>query len=327
MLYEKQSQAYLEECAQNGISLEDCNLIKKIWTDFTTSDFKYIFISLLFFMLSNVLRALRWHQLLEPLGYEPRFLNSLMSIMAGYLANLGVPRSGEFVRAGLLSKYEDMAPEKVMGTIVTDRIADVISLLVVIGIALILSSQHLMNYVMQIANVPDLQSIIYSPFLWLGLMLSIVLASGFIYILYSSQHQLIIKVRNILKGFLDGILSILKLKKPWLFILYSIGIWMCYYLMTYIIFFAFEPTQHLGPLAGLVVFVFGTFGILIPSPGGMGTYHYLITEGLSLYGIPYTDAFSLANILFFSVQILVNVLFGILSFIFLPIYNRNDHHS
>ena len=95
--------------------------------------------------------------------------------------------------------------------------------------------------------------------------------------------------------------------------------------MLYVAFFSFEPTAVLGPEAGLVVFVLGTLGIVFPSPGGMGSYHYLVSEGLVMYGINPTDAFSFANIMFFSVQIFCNILFGIIAFVILPLINKSQY--
>ena len=94
-------------------------------------------------------------------------------------------------------------------------------------------------------------------------------------------------------------------------------------MMTYLCFFAYEPTAGLSPVAGLMVFVFGAFGIVIPSPGGMGTFHFLAIQALAMYGISGGDAFSFANILFFSVQLGCNVVVGIVALIILPIINQN----
>jgi uncharacterized membrane protein YbhN (UPF0104 family) len=102
-----------------------------------------------------------------------------------------------------------------------------------------------------------------------------------------------------------------------------VGIWVLYYFMMYFAFFTFAPTAHLGPIAGLVVFVFGSLGILIPTPGGMGSYHYLVGEALTMYGVSGVDAFSFANIVFFSIQLFVNILLGIISLIVLPAINKN----
>ena len=92
--------------------------------------------------------------------------------------------------------------------------------------------------------------------------------------------------------------------------------------MTYVVFFSYEPTADLSPMAGLVVFVFGALGMVIPSPGGAGTYHYLISKGLELYGV--TDGFVFANIIFIPIQVLCNIGFGLLAYIFLPMLNKDD---
>ena len=131
------------------------------------------------------------------------------------------------------------------------------------------------------------------------------------------------KVLNVLRGFWEGIQSIMKLDRPLLFIFHSFNIWFMYFMMTYLCFFAFEPTAGLSPLAALMVFVFGAFGILIPSPGGMGTFHFLAIQALAMYGVSGGDAFSFANILFFSVQLGCNVIVGIVALILLPILNRD----
>lgn len=294
----------------------------------TSANYLYIIYALIIFMISNIARALRWEQLLEPIGYKPRFLNSLMSIMAGYLANLGIPRSGEFIRAGLLARYEDYKVEKVMGTIVTDRIADVLSLLAVILLGILFSATTFVHYFAENHIWQNFIERINGIWLYIGTA-SLLLISAVLFLLRSSiaQHPIGQKIISIIKGFIEGLTTIFELKNPWLFLLYTIIIWGSYYLMTYLVFFSFEPTSHLSPIAGLVVFIFGTFGIVIPSPGGMGSYHFLIGEGLALYGISGPDAFSLANILFFSVQIFCNVIFGILSFILLPIYNNSNEYE
>jgi uncharacterized membrane protein YbhN (UPF0104 family) len=151
--------------------------------------------------------------------------------------------------------------------------------------------------------------------------------SLFLYLIWKNREKLFSttigqKIKKIVLGFGEGILSIKDMKQPGIFIFHTIVMWVCYYLMTYIMFFSFAPTADLAPVSGLVVFAFGTLGIVIPSPGGMGTYQYLISEALMLYGVAYAEAFAFANIMFFSVQFL-NVILGVIAFVFLPIYNRD----
>ena len=136
------------------------------------------------------------------------------------------------------------------------------------------------------------------------------------------QTKIYEKVSGILLGFVEGLQTIRKLDRPFLFVLHSINIWVMYFLMTYVCFFAFEPTAALSANVALVVFVFGGWGIVIPSPGGMGTYHFLATTALGFYGIAGDDGFSWSNISFFTIQIGCNITVGLLALILLPIINR-----
>ena len=128
-------------------------------------------------------------------------------------------------------------------------------------------------------------------------------------------------------GFVEGLKSIRNVSNIPLFIFHTAVIWLMYYSMLILCFKSFEPTSGLGLLPGLMVFVFGGLGIVFPSPGGMGTYHAMVMAGLALYGIAGDDAFSFANILYFSVQIFCNILFGLLALLILPIYNRGNNDT
>ena len=127
-----------------------------------------------------------------------------------------------------------------------------------------------------------------------------------------------------LHGFYDGIMSVRRISNIPLFIFHTIAIWFLYYLMQYLAFFSFAPTENLGPVAGLVVFAFGSLGIVVPTPGGMGSFHFLTAEALAIYGIQGADAFTYANIVFFSIQIFANIIFGTISLIVLPMYNKTQ---
>ena len=146
LVYKQQNTAYLADCALRNIPAEQCDLLEKLATDFRNANFGWIALVALVFLLSNVSRTLKWQLLLHPLGYRPRFINGYLSILVGYFANLGLPRMGEVVRAGVFAKYEHIPAEKVMGTIVVDRIVDVLCLLVTFGLALIFESEKLWGY-------------------------------------------------------------------------------------------------------------------------------------------------------------------------------------
>ncbi|MCB0586021.1 MAG: flippase-like domain-containing protein [Phaeodactylibacter sp.] len=323
LVYQKQSTAFQEECALKGISPENCSLIAKVANDFREANYFWILMVLLAFLISNVSRASRWIMLIRPMGYAPRLINGFLATILGYFANLGLPRMGEIVRGATLARYEKIPVEKVMGTIVVDRIFDVISILLVTSLAFALEYDNILAFVQEQVSLSERLGNAGNLFLWLG---GFGLAALLLFWLLRRQiarTKLYHKIAEIARGFLQGIKTVSQMSRPWLFVLHSINIWFMYFLMTYLCFFAFEPTAGLSMVAGLVVFVFGGWGIVIPSPGGMGTYHFLAQTALSIYGVSGEDGFSWANIAFFSIQLGCNVLVGILALIFLPVINRN----
>ena len=313
--------AYLEDCQLKGIPEAECSLLDKIINDFKSVKIFWIAIILVIYMVSNMMRSLRWKQMFEPMGYQPRVINLLGSLMIGYFTNLAFPRIGEIIKTGTLSRYEKIPFEKVIGTVVLDRILDVIGLLAVIGLALIASFGTFKQYFADNFVAPSNTTLI---------LLGVVGVAGLIGLFVTNRilqrgefsNPILHKIKNLWDGFKDGLTSLSKVKNIPLLIFYTVGIWVMYYLMTYLCFFAFAPTAHLGMVAGLVVFVFGTLGMVFPSPGGMGSYHLLISQALIIYGINGADAFSFSNIIFFAINVFGNIVIGIFFFLLLPIINR-----
>ncbi|MBI1227978.1 MAG: UPF0104 family protein [Bacteroidetes bacterium] len=328
LVYRSQNTAYLADCAQRGIPGAECNLLEKLFNDFKSTNFGWMALVALAFLVSNYSRTAKWQMLLAPLGYRPRFLNGYLSILVAYFANLGLPRMGEVVRAGVLSKYENLPPEKVMGTIVVDRVVDVLCLGLVFLLAVLLEGDKLLNYndfIGQNTNPETVQT--SNPAKWWILGFMLVGAVGMFFARKRlAQTAIFQKIFGMVKGFWEGIKAVANLRKPWLFVLHSLNIWVMYFVMTWLGFQAFGPTAHLGLLAALTVFAFGTLGMVIPSPGGMGTFHFLVITSLTtFYGIRGDDAFSVANIIFFTIQIGLTSLLGIAALLILPIYNKGYH--
>ena len=326
IVFKKQDAAFQADCAFKGIAASDCSLLSKIGNDISNANYYWILVTLVCFMITNLMRALRWQMMLNAIGYKPRLINLFGTVMINYLANLGIPRSGELIRAGLLSGYEDIPVEKVLGTIVTDRIFDVIMLLIFIALAILFGGNDFIQYLNENVNISQrLSGLFDNDSLMIGLFIT---GISTIFIIWKYRLKLYHstvgrKLVSLFTGFSDGVQSVRNVSSIPLFIFYTIMIWVLYYLMTFLAFYSFAPTAGLGPLEGLVVFAFGSLGIVIPTPGGMGSYHYLIGEALSMYGISGADAFSFANILFFSIQIFVNVIFGALALIILPVINKD----
>jgi len=268
LVYSKQNKAYQAQCAMDGIPSQECNLINKVLTDFGQANYFWIGMIVIAFMISNISRSIRWNMLLRTLGATPKLVNAFFSVMLGYFANLGFPRIGEVVRGGTMGRYEKIPVEKVMGTIVVDRVIDVISLATMIGLAFLLQFETLIKALeasMGTGNQGG--NLLASPVLW-GLAGVGFVGLGILWIFRKTilQWNITQKVIKILLGFWEGIKTVKELDRPWVFVFHSVVIWLMYYLMTYLCFFAFTPTEHLTPLAALMVFVFGAFGIVIPSP-------------------------------------------------------------
>ena len=325
-VFQRQQAAYLEECALKGIPVADCSLVDKVIYDFGTVNWWWIGAVLLAFTLSNWSRTVRWVMLLRPMGYRPRLWNGYGTIMMGYFANLFFPRIGEIVRAGAMSRYERIPVERVVGTVVVDRIADVLSLALVLALSFFLEFDKITGFFFGgNEQVGDTAATPLYTRWWFIFGVSVGLGCVLLWILRQRILELAIyrRLRQIAVGFLEGLRTVRQLDNPTAFILHSINVWAMYFLMAWLALFAFPPTAGLTWVAGLLVFTFGALGILIPSPGGMGTYHFLVISVLTLfYGVADGDAFSYANILFFSVQGGGNIIQGLLAFALLPLYNR-----
>jgi uncharacterized protein (TIRG00374 family) len=323
LTYLFQDKGYQEECLLKGIPTEDCNLIKKVWSDIKSANYLWVLVVVIAYLFSNFIRAARWLMLIRPMGYTASFANAFLTLMLGYFANLGLPRVGEILRPAALAKYENIPMEKLIGTVFIERVIDVLCLGLIIVLSLVVEFKLISSFILSNEKLTDKLATIFSnPIFWLVIV--VLLASGYYFLRLPKvhSHPLFIKIKNIVMGFFEGIKTIFKLKRPFLFIAYSLSIWTLYYLMTYLCFNAFIPTEHLGIKAGLVIFTMGTLGIVIPFPGGMGSYHFLLGEGLKIYGISSGDSFSFANIIFFSIQVFCNIFIGLIAVILLPIINK-----
>ena len=324
-VFQRQEAAYLAECALKGTPAADCSLIQKIIDDFKSVNYGWIAVVYLCYMISNVSRALRWKMLIKPLGRETRFVNLFAAIMLGYFGNLGLPRLGEVMRSVAVAKYEVVPVERVIGTVIVERLMDVLFLLLAIGLCLLIEFDTIITYLKKWQEGKDSSGGNSNLLVFVAVGGALILLVGWIFRQKIMASAFFKKIFNVIKGFGEGMLSIRKLDNPIGFWLHSFNIWFMYFLMTYFCFFAFEPTANLAPKVALMSFVVSALAIAVPSPGGMGTYHLFTINLLAVYGISEADGFSFANILFFSVQLGINVAAGLVALIALPIINKNYH--
>ncbi len=286
------------------------------------NDVKYswIAISLVIGLFSHVSRTLRWGLMIEPIGHKPRFINTFLAVMLGYLMNLAVPRMGEISRCGVLSRYEKISFTKLIGTVVAERAVDMVSLLLLLVLVILSQFGHMLNFLHSNPEIEaKVQSILYSPFLIAGFFLAVILILVFRRTL---KHTLFYrKLAEVLENLKEGFISIRSIKKKGWFFFHSVLIWVLYYLMLYVVFFAFDFTSDLNPLAGLTTFVLASFGMVAPVQGGIGAWHFMAKEALSLYGIANQNGIIFAFVAHTSMNGMIIVI-GIISMLALPFINR-----
>ena len=280
----------------------------------------WIVISLVIGLLSHISRTIRWGLMIEPIGHKPRFINTFLAVMIGYLMNLAFPRMGEISRCGVLSRYEKISFTKLIGTVVAERAVDMVSLLMLLAIVILTQFGHMLSFLHANPEIEaKLISVISSPALLIGVAALIILIYAFRRTL---KHTFFYKkIITILENLKEGVISIRSINRKGWFIFHSIAIWTMYYIMLYVVFFAFEFTRDLSPIAGLTTFVFASFGMVAPVQGGIGAWHFMAKEALSLYGVANENGIIFAFVAHTSMTGMIIVI-GIISMLVLPFINR-----
>lgn len=282
----------------------------------------WVVVSLLIGLISHISRTLRWGLMIEPIGHKPRFVNTFMAVMIGYLMNMALPRMGEISRCGVLSRYEKISFTKLFGTVVAERLIDIISLLLLLLVVIFSQFGQMIRF---LQHNPEIQNkligLFTSPVLIIGFFVFVVLA--FLFRNAFKQTMIFKKIVAILINFKEGFVSIRSIKRKGWFWFHSAFIWFCYYLMLYAVFFAFDFTSDLNPIAGLTTFVFASFGMVAPVQGGIGAWHFMAIEALSLYGVAYENGVIFAFVAHASSTVMI-ILVGLISMLILPFINRRE---
>lgn len=281
---------------------------------FKSANYWWILLSLFLGILSHFSRAYRWRFLLKPLGYEPKFSNAFMTVLMAYLVNLAMPRAGDIARGTAISKYEKIPFEKAIGTIIAERIADVILLFFIIGIAFISQAELIKSYLFK----DGISSTVIGIVILIVLMLLALL--GY-FLVQRAKKGFLLKVKKFVNGLFEGAISIFKMKNKWAFIFHTIFIWFMYVMMFYVVTFALPETTNLPFEAIIVGFVVGGLSMALTN-GGLGTYPVFVASALILYNVEDNPARAFGWIMW-TAQTLMVIVFGGISFILLPIYNRN----
>lgn len=290
-----------------------------IYLTFQKANYNWVFVAIVISLFSHLLRSMRWEQLLGAIDYEPKTIRTFSAVMIGYFANFIVPRMGEVSRCGSLQKTADIPFEKSFGTVITERIVDLLGLAVIVGLNFLIEWEPLQKFIFPNWQMPSNVLLI-----GLGILTLITL-----FILVKFKNSIIQiwtnftsnnKIGQLLAGWVAGIYSIRFVKSPMKFVLLTFLIWIAYFANTYTLLLAFPETESLSLSAGLTVLVMGTFGMATPTQGGIGAYHTLVASALLFYQIPLKNGAALATF-FHGTQMITILFFGGFSFIltlFLP---------
>lgn len=293
---------------------------EELYASFASANYFWIFLSISFGILSHMSRAIRWKYTIQPLGKTPGFWNSFFTVMIGYVANLALPRLGEVTRPGLLGKYEGLPFNKLFGTIVAERVADLVILgSIMAGIVLVefdMLKELLFGYLEQgSGNISIEKILIIAGAAVIGL------AALFFLMLSKSDNPISRKIRELVRGIFEGLISIVKMENKGYFLMHTAFIWIMYIGMFWVCFFCLEETSSV-PLAGVVAsFVMGSLAIVFVQ-GGLGVFPLAIMNTLLLYGVSKSGALALGWILWTSQTLMVIVL-GVASIPLLRFVNRN----
>ncbi len=285
--------------------------VEQLLQYFKDADYLFIGLGIVFGAISHLSRAYRWKYLIRPMGYELGFPNSVMAVFAAYLINYTIPRAGEISRATIVANYEGIPFEKGFGTIVAERVADMIVMMGIIVITLMLEFDFIYQF-------------FTDRFEPLKIVIGIILIA-FIFILLvtfirKSKSTIAQKIKAFVSGLVEGMLSIFKMKQKWAFIAHTLFIWFLYVLMFYITTFALPETTNIPMAAILIGFISASFSIAATN-GGIGSYPVAVYAAFSIFGIAKEPSIAFGWIMWSS-QTLMIIILGGLSLLYLPIYNR-----
>jgi uncharacterized protein (TIRG00374 family) len=281
--------------------------------------YSWVLLSVLFSLFAYLSRARRWILLINPLDHNPSFSNTFHSMMNGYLANLALPRVGEFTRCVALGKKEKIPVDQLVGTVIIERTIDFLSLVALMIFVIIISGDTIVHFLTDSIITPmqeKVASLFGSAFIfWISLLFLMTLLI-FLLLRFKNTFR---KIRFFDKmffyanGVINGLRTITKLERKMEFILHTLIIWISYILMTWVMVFAVESTSGLDLSAGLVLLVIGGLAMSAPVQAGVGAFHYAISRGLlALYGITLEDGMVYA-ILAHESQMIVTVILGTIS--------------
>lgn len=296
--------------------------LSRIVSDLRNADYFWVFMSLMAVWLAHIFRALRWQMLIRPLGYKPKIINTYHAVMIGYLANLALPRMGEVTRCGVLNRTDKVPVNALIGTVITERLIDIFCLLIVTVLAVLLKFDIISGFVIERMHALFADSVSGAAMtgIVLGVLLALYLAARYFFKKYKFRllrWDFFRKVINMLNGFRKGFTSIAKMDNRSLFWAHTAAIWLFYLLASWFGFKVLESTNFLDIGVAAVILALGSLGMAAPVQGGIGPYHWMVSEGLTFFGLSREAGLAYATISHTSAQILLILALGSISLLFI----------
>lgn len=294
--------------------------VRELWTIFQSANMGVIASSLIFGLIGNYIRGLRWELFLNSLGYHPPRASLVYSTLGNYAVNFVLPRAGDIWRCGVVSRYDKIPFAKTLETFLIDKMLDIIAGLAIIFISVLLYIDFFASYIQDNPQFTDGIVKMFSS-VWMYLILVIVILSIVLMFTVFRRTTFMEKIRQFISTLKYDLKLISEMKEKKRIIIYTILVWFCFYLYFYICFYAFDFTEDLGPLAGLIVFAMTNIGISVPVQGGIGPWHFMVISSLLILGVTEKEALAFAGAVFI-IQSVWQILYGLFGVLAMPHVKR-----
>ena len=296
--------------------------LNELWAIAKSANFVIIGASLVFGLIGNIIRGLRWELFVNSLGYNPPRTSLVYATLGNYAVNFVLPRAGDLWRCGVVSKYDKMPFSKTFETFIIDKAVDIVAGLSIIFISIVLYIEFFISYINNNPKLSEgISNLFSSTWIYIGIVAMAVV--GILMFTVYRKSTFMLKVVKLLDTVKYDMRLISGMKEKKRIIIYTVLLWLCFYLYFYICFFAFDFTKDLGPLAGLIVFAMTNIGISIPVQGGIGPWHFVVTSSLVILGVAENQALAFAGAVF-AIQSIWQILYGLYGVLAIPFVKRQN---
>lgn len=296
--------------------------MRELWNIIKSANLGIIGASLIFGLIGNIVRGLRWELFVNSLGYHPPRASIIYSTLGNYAVNFVLPRAGDVWRCGVVSRYDKIPFSKTLETFLVDKMVDVVAGLAIIFISVLLYIDFFVSYLRDNPQFTDGLVNMFSA-LWIYVVLGVLLLLLVLLFTVFNKSRFMVKVRKFGTTLVHDLKLISKMKEKKRIIMYTILVWLCFYLYFYICFYAFDFTKDLGPLVALIVFAMTNIGISVPVQGGIGPWHFMVISSLLIVGVAENEALAFAGAVF-AIQSVWQILYGLFGVIAMPYVKRDQ---